>query len=69
MAGKRITELNSMTGAQVDPVADVLAIVDVDGQETKKISIDEIALAIGSGVVNVSLNLKVNKKTANLVSA
>ena len=60
MAGKRITELNSMTGAQVDPVADVLAIVDEDGQETKKISIDEIALAIGSGAVNVSLNLTNN---------
>ena len=49
MADKRITELSTLTGPQLDSDVDVLAIADVSAAETKKITpVSLIATAIGA---------------------
>ena len=49
MADKRITELSTLAGPQLDSDVDVLAIADVSAAETKKITpVSLIATAISS---------------------
>lgn len=42
MADQKISQLNALTGAEVDDATDVLAIVDASNSETKKISRGEL---------------------------
>ena len=53
MANKKITELTALTTAASD---DVLAIVDVVGEETKKITVANLTAGIGTTTVKVSLS-------------
>jgi hypothetical protein len=49
MADKKISELTALTGAQVAS-DDVLAIVDTNATETKKIRADQLSLAVSSSL-------------------
>ena len=46
MADTKISALNALTGANVDPAADLLAIVDTGGSETKKILVNQLSSAL-----------------------
>lgn len=47
MADAKISALTALTGAQIDAAADVLAIVDTSVTTTKKVTIGELASALG----------------------
>lgn len=50
MADTKISALNALTGANVDPAADVLAIVDTGAGETKKILVNQLS----SGLITLA---------------
>ena len=59
MSGKKISEMTAITGAQLDQTNDVLPVLDVSDttNPNKKISIQELASALGAGTTNVDLSL------------
>lgn len=52
MSDAKISALAALTGANVDAVADVLAVVDTSATTTKKITIDEALLAMLASTTN-----------------
>lgn len=58
MAGNRkISELVPLGGLQVDPETDVVAIVDVSNEETKKISISALRTSLLSDIYDIAVFL------------
>lgn len=58
MANAKISALTALTGANVAPASDVLAIVDTSVTTTKKILVSELGIVIGFSTGDVKLTLK-----------
>ena len=57
MADSKITALTALTGANVVPAVDVLPIVDVSADETKKITVSELLIGMGVTASAAELNI------------
>lgn len=60
MADTKISGLTALTGANVDTAADVMAVVDTDVATTKKILVDELAVALAATQAEVNAMTSTN---------